>query len=153
MVAHHIKTLTLKWLRPLERTSEEVAEEMCVEHFIALLPFKPKRWVTKNIFAYQPRTLEDTILLMEAYTVAEAGIYLKKNLQRQANQLEQSRGPCCELIVLGACLEEKAHQGNPLPSPHPSSTNQDPRASPENASGADKPAITRSIARKWTVCG
>lgn len=49
--------------------------------------FKPKRWVT----CHQPRTLEDTVLLMEAYMLAEAGIYLKKNLQQQAIREEQAK--------------------------------------------------------------
>lgn len=43
MIAHCVKTLTWKWLQPLKRTAEDVAKEVCEEHFVALLPFKPKR--------------------------------------------------------------------------------------------------------------
>lgn len=34
-----------------------------MEHYVALLPYKPKRWVT----CHHPQTLEYTILLIEAY--------------------------------------------------------------------------------------
>lgn len=83
-MTQHIKNACLKWLGPLERMAEEVTQDVCVEHYIALLPYKPKWWVT----CHQPRMLEKIILLMEAYMSAEAGIYLWKNLQRQANQNE-----------------------------------------------------------------
>lgn len=78
MVAHQIKSLAWKWLCPLERAAEEVAEKVCIEHFVAFLPYKPKQWVT----CHQPHAMG--VLVMEAYMSAEAGIYLKKNLQRQA---------------------------------------------------------------------
>lgn len=40
-------------------------ESVCVEHYVALLPYKPKRWVT----CHQLQTLEDAILLMEVYSI------------------------------------------------------------------------------------
>lgn len=46
MVAQKVNNLALKWLQPSERTAEEVAEYVCVEHFVALLPYKLKCWVT-----------------------------------------------------------------------------------------------------------
>lgn len=52
-----------------------------------LLPFKPKRWVT----CQQLQTLKDAIGLMEVYMSAEAGVYLMKNLKRQATRAEQGK--------------------------------------------------------------
>lgn len=43
LLAKKIKNACLKWLRPLERTAEEVAEEVCIEHYVAVLPDKPQR--------------------------------------------------------------------------------------------------------------
>lgn len=61
---------------------------MCVEHYVALLPYKLKRWVT----CLQPQDLEDTVLLMEAYMSSKGRVYLKKNLQKQAAQAVQNTG-------------------------------------------------------------
>lgn len=52
-----------------------------MEHYVAPLPFKPKRWVT----CHQTHTLEDGIGLMEV------GIYLMKNLKKQAAQAKQGK--------------------------------------------------------------
>lgn len=88
MVVQKVKNLALKWLRSSEWTAEEVAKGVCVKHFVVLLSYKPKRWVT----CHQLCTLEDAVLLMEAYISAEVGIYLKKNLQKQAARTEQAKG-------------------------------------------------------------
>lgn len=61
---------------PEEHTKEEIVEAIGEEHCVALLPFKPKLWVT----CHQAQTLEDTTGLMEAYMSAEADIYLMKNI-------------------------------------------------------------------------
>lgn len=45
---------------------------MLVEHFTATLPFKPKNWV----LCHQPQSLEEAVMLMEAYGSAEVGLYL-----------------------------------------------------------------------------
>lgn len=47
---------------------ENNIKAVSVEYYVALLPFKPKRWVTYH------RTLEDAINLVEVYMSAEAGI-------------------------------------------------------------------------------
>lgn len=52
------------------RLLSQVTKVVCVEPYVALLPNKPKQWVT----CHQPQTLEDAILLMEAYLSAEARI-------------------------------------------------------------------------------
>lgn len=65
-------------------------EAVCVKHYMALLPFTPKRWVT----CHQSHTLEDIIHLMEAYMSAEAGIYLMKNLKKQAIWDEHNKNSC-----------------------------------------------------------
>lgn len=62
LIAQRIKNTCLKWLCPSERTAEEVAQDVCMEHYVTLLPYKPKRWVT----CHQPQILEDALLLMEA---------------------------------------------------------------------------------------
>lgn len=90
LIGQKIKATCLKWLRPTECTSKEVAESVCVEHYVALLL---KWWVT----CQQPQTLENTIFLMKAYMSTKAGIYLWKNLQKQVGW-----------AVQGKC----AHKGN-----------------------------------------
>lgn len=99
--------------------AKEVAEDVCVEHFVAILPYKPKRWVT----CHQPHTMKDAVLLMEAYMLAKAGVYLKKNLQRQPTRVEQVKGLCkgapppnlsCQWPIP---VTEKLHCLNPLLSP------------------------------------
>lgn len=62
-------------------------EAMCMEHYVVLLPFKPKRWVT----CHQPQILEDAIGLMDAYMLAKAGTYLMKNLHKKAPHFEQGK--------------------------------------------------------------
>lgn len=54
---------------------------MGAEHYVALLPYKPKWWIT----CHQPQILDDAILFMEAYMSSEATVYLWKNLQKQAD--------------------------------------------------------------------
>lgn len=130
MMAHRIKNLAWKWLRPSETMAEEVAEEVCIEHFVALLPLKPKRWVT----CHQPRALEDAILLMEEHMSTEAGIYLKKNLQRQAARMDQAKGPHREGPSTAGALRRNGAAREPPPPPysHPFSTGQDlQNATPE----------------------
>lgn len=79
LIGQMIKSTCLKWLRPTEHTAEEVAEAVCVKHYVTLLPYKPKQWVT----CHQPQKLEDAVLLKEAYMSAEADIYLHKNVQKR----------------------------------------------------------------------
>lgn len=55
---------------------EEIVEAVCGEHYVALLPFKPKHWAT----CHQPQPLKDGIGFMELYMSAEVSIYLMKNL-------------------------------------------------------------------------
>lgn len=62
-----MRAACLKWLQLAGRTPEEVMESVCKEHYLALLPYKLKWWVT----CHQPPTLEEAILLLEAYMSAE----------------------------------------------------------------------------------
>lgn len=62
----------LKWLWLETWTKEQIVEDIIVEHYTALLPFKPPNCVLCN----NPATLEDAIVLMEAYASTEAGVYL-----------------------------------------------------------------------------
>lgn len=48
--------------------------------------------------------LEDTILLMEAYMSTEVGIYLCKNLQKQAARAGQNKGGRKGNHMLLSCL-------------------------------------------------
>lgn len=74
LIAQRIKNACLKWLCPLKHTAKEVAKDVCAEHYVALLPYKPKHCVT----CHQPRTLKDAVLLMEVYMSAEAGVPQKE---------------------------------------------------------------------------
>lgn len=47
---------------------EQILEVIRVEHYTAMLLFKPKNC--------EPATLEEAIMLMEAYASSEAGLYL-----------------------------------------------------------------------------
>lgn len=51
-------------------TKEQI---VMVEHYMAVLPFKPNNWV---LCSHQLTMLEDAIALMEANVAAEAGLYL-----------------------------------------------------------------------------
>lgn len=51
------------------QTAEQIVEAIVVEHYMSILLFKPKNWV----LCHQPATLEEAIVLMEAYTSAKAG--------------------------------------------------------------------------------
>lgn len=48
-------------------SKEQILEVIMVEHYTAILPFRPPNWVLCN----QPETLEEAITLMEAYALAE----------------------------------------------------------------------------------
>lgn len=50
------------------QTKEQVTEAICVEHYTALPPSMPNKWIT----CHQPITLEDNIMVMEASMTAEA---------------------------------------------------------------------------------
>lgn len=77
----------MKWLQLEKRTPEDIIETVCDKHYMVMLPYKPKHWVT----CYQPKTLEDALGLMKAYMSAEASIYIQKNLQKQDAQAEQGK--------------------------------------------------------------
>lgn len=62
MIEQKIKAACLKWLCPSEHTAEEATKDVCVEHYVAVLPYEPKWWVTC--------TLKEALLLMEAYIVS-----------------------------------------------------------------------------------
>lgn len=51
---------------------EQIVEALMMDHYTALHSFKFKTWV----LCHKPATLEEAIGLMEAYTLAEAGMYL-----------------------------------------------------------------------------
>lgn len=62
----------LQWLCPVLQTAAHMSEEVLVEHNISILPFKLKNWVK----CHQQDTLEEVVILMEAYALAEVGAYL-----------------------------------------------------------------------------
>lgn len=72
LIGQRIQAACLWWLRPEVSTKEQIIEGICVEHYTAVLPFKPKNWVA----CHQPATLEDAIVLIEAYMSAKADHYL-----------------------------------------------------------------------------
>lgn len=66
LVAQKIRAAGICWLRPAVQTAVQVAKAVLSEHYIVILPFEPKNLAT----------LEQAMVLMEAYTSAEAGAYL-----------------------------------------------------------------------------
>lgn len=54
-----------------------------VEHYMAILPFKPKKWV----LCHQLAMLEDAIVaLMEAYAAANVMLYLIPKAWKKSNR-------------------------------------------------------------------
>lgn len=89
-IGQQIRAAGLQWLRPETRTKEQVVESVLVKHFMAILLFKPKNWV----LCHQPATLEEAVMLMEAYTSAEAGMYLiPRHWKHKTFQLKQVDAP------------------------------------------------------------
>lgn len=72
LVAQKIRAVGLRWLCPAVQIATLVAEAVLVEHYISMHPFKPNNWV----MCHQMATLEEVVVLMEAYSLAEAGAYL-----------------------------------------------------------------------------
>lgn len=62
----------LHWLCPAIQTTPQVAEAIRVEHYISILPFKSKNWLMRH----QPSTMEEGVVLMEAYASVEASAHL-----------------------------------------------------------------------------
>lgn len=54
------------------QTATQVAEAVLVEHYITMLPFKPKN----GVMCHQSASLEEAVVLMEAYASVEVGAYL-----------------------------------------------------------------------------
>lgn len=48
LIAQGTETACLKWLRLSEHTAEEVAKDVCTDHYVTLLPYKPKPWKTPS---------------------------------------------------------------------------------------------------------
>lgn len=84
----------MRWLRPETQTKEQIIKAVMIERYTASLPFKPQNWVLCN----QPTTLEEAISYMEAYVLAEAGMYLvpknwhKVDLRLSLGPMEQAKG-------------------------------------------------------------
>lgn len=62
-LANVIRANGIPWLKPTERSVEEVVELVWMEQFVAALPQSAKRWVMCN----NPRTLEEAVRLMESF--------------------------------------------------------------------------------------
>lgn len=83
LVALKIRVAGLCCLHPTVHKAMQVVEAMLLEHYIAILPFKPKTWV----MCHQPETLEEAVVLIEAYASTEAGAYLiPKSCQGQVEK-------------------------------------------------------------------
>lgn len=92
-VVQQIRAAGLRWLHPESQTKEQVIKAILVEHFTMILPFKRKNWV----LCHQPDTLEEVIMLMEAYASAEAAVYLiprswKRKAEFQKQQSARGQG-------------------------------------------------------------
>lgn len=88
LIGQKIQATCMKWLWPEKHTMEERVEGVCVKHYLALLPFKPKWWVT----CLKPWMMP--LESLEAYMSVEVGICLMKNLKKQAARAEPNRSSC-----------------------------------------------------------
>lgn len=62
LTGQHIQVASMCWMPPVVLTKEHIVEAIMIEHYMALLPFKPPNLV----LCHQPATLEDAVSLMEA---------------------------------------------------------------------------------------
>lgn len=61
-LANIIRTNGMKWLKPAERSTEEVVEMICLEQFLTALPPAARSWVRCK----EPEMLEEAVI-MESY--------------------------------------------------------------------------------------
>lgn len=80
----------LRWLRLDTETQEQIVETVLAEHYVAILPFKPKSWV----LCHKPMSLEEATGLMEAYSSAKAGMYLMPNSWQRKGETKGGMTPC-----------------------------------------------------------
>lgn len=57
-------------LHSVSQTVKQIVEEVMVEYWTST--FKPMNWV----LCHQPATLEEAVVLMEAYASTEVGLYI-----------------------------------------------------------------------------
>lgn len=65
--ANLIKSHGSRWLRPQDRTGEEIIEQIWLEQFEAILPLAAQKWVLKH----RPQTLEEAVQVMESFEEVE----------------------------------------------------------------------------------
>lgn len=75
-----------RWLHLVMELVAQMVEAVLVEHYIAILPFKPKNWV----MCHQPTTLDEAVAPMEAY-VSRSGSLLNNQSLEGAGGEQTSR--------------------------------------------------------------
>lgn len=75
------------WFRPKSQTNQQVVKVFLVEHFTTILPFKHKNWV----FCHQTVTLEEAMMLMEAYSSAKVGLYFILKIWKRKTELQRQQ--------------------------------------------------------------
>lgn len=104
LVAQKVQETCLQWLHTAVQTASQVIEQEMVQHYMSVLPLKPKNWV----MCHQPTTLEEAMVLMEAY----AGAYLIPMAWKTQTELKQNTEvPVIYLQILawGLVIEEKGN--------------------------------------------
>lgn len=77
----------MHWLCPTVWTAEQIVEAVMVETHTLIRPFKPKNWV----LCHQLSPLKEAIVLMVAYTLAKAGLYLIPNAWKAKGEKARQR--------------------------------------------------------------
>ncbi|XP_078243318.1 uncharacterized protein LOC140703916 [Pogona vitticeps] len=68
-VSQRMKANVIRWLKPEEKTKDEIIETFVMEHLISTLSVNMHSWVQRN----RPKRLEEAISLIENYCAAEEG--------------------------------------------------------------------------------
>lgn len=141
LVGQQIRAAGLRWLRPNTQTKEQTVVSVLAEHYIAILPFKPKNWVLCN----EPAILEEAVTLIEAYASAEAGLYFILKSWKHKAELK------------GQDSRSDWRKNTRKAKPHPGMVTQE-RAVEGDEDGAIPPLSmqrphTRSLTSKCFMCG